>query len=72
MKPSKKAWKPKDGDNYYVIYLSSYAAYTRIDGDVYYKGKNENIISGNYFRTRRAAQKAARAVREVLKNSDRG
>lgn len=67
MKPSKKAWKPKQGEIYWFI---SHDGHT-IDAYAEHLTKNQ-LKFGNYFRTRRAAQKAARAVREVLKQADRG
>lgn len=67
MKPSKKAWKPKGGE---LIWSMSMAFEGIRIGQYHYGDAAYSLMP--YFRTRKAAQKAARVVREVLKNSDKG
>ena len=60
-------WRAKEGGDYYYVITTSYLVEQTFDR---YSSIDDNFYkSGNYFKTREAAEKTAEQIRNIFKNS---
>ena len=64
-----KHWKPKEGEKFYYIYTSLWDGMLLIDGRPYGEDPTHELkfAFGNYFPTRKAAQKKLLEIKKLLK-----
>lgn len=72
-KPTTKAWKPEIGENFFFINFTKYRCEINVGtrGSVSIEWQLNGWL-GNYFKTRKVALVAAKAIRTLLKTLDHG